>query len=1265
MSETVPDDPEAQIDASEIFGKPLGPPYPESHGRPDDYPGLESLAVLLTPGGRYTAGKSYRPDPTGSKRAIKVSDYDLGWLFLCYEVWIEGLDQLFGLLNEISSDPHAFVVRGRRADWLAERKRHLVTGVEGYVVHRRSARIHGLEGYFQDTNRQCQMLDLDGVPLPHEMSVVADPEACIRWAIIHLLPPEFRDASFVYQLSSSAGLTKRDDELNVHLWFFTNREYWDEELRAWAGWWNAKQQRKIIDPAVFTPVQPHYTNEPELLDGLIDPLAGRRLGLIRRGRRTVRLYMPTAEEISAELRSRTARAIRICEKAKDRSTGKRKAKEPNYVQGDHPAVGLAEPDDLDHPAVGLAEPDDLDHPAVGLAEPDDLDHPAVGLEDAVKLGPGWRGYLMAVGFEGHIRTQIRAAIGSYFYEHGSRGDRDLLTAAIGEAIAVSPFLDCDEPWSRPLKDALNYLAAPQGGKSNVDEMIADFARRQAEREKQANERCEPAWELPTLTAEEAFAQISAAIHQVILEAVAYRNPRSDTDGVEDIFHHPPRTAVSCSPGTGKTEAMVSWVTTFLAADPEVRVAVAVPTHKLGEGLAQRINAAYGSEIASEWYGPDHLDPLAPDQKMCRLADMAKELTGAGGKLQFLCSRGRGKDVEYCPHHPQVAAVAGCGYQRQQSAQVKRRTRAWVIPATMLAAGPPPALKRPSMVGCGDFDLLVIDEAPWFSLLREPLKIPVEDFSPQWWTARPSRASAYQKRCAVDLLGKIHALISGRPTGEVPADEFKALGITPFQLRELRRSVWRFKGDLRKLVRPGAKRAQLNKALSGVAAHNRRIVALAEALLGLNLHAGDKLAPSGVALTDEGGGRYLRLKWRQDIDRAWLRAPTLYLDAADVGSVEIAKAWLPSLVLKVDARAKAPHMRVVQLVDKEISYRNLVARREEDETTVSNNQKKIARIIKNRGPRGLVICPKRLQDTWEAHSSLPAGWLIWHFGAIRGRDEARSVPQLVVVSRPLPGPAELETVAETIFGRRVGRLPPRSWYPKKAVGRLMSDGTGRRALGLGHPDPFVEAVRFSVCEGELLQAIGRGRGVRRTAETPLNVLVLTNLPLPLPVDQLITEREVCDDAGPLGELLTRGVVPLDYAGMAVMLPDRFDDPGKVKDWFRYRPELYSTLKAIRQMARDKGGIDLREFGEISYIESLMGDSPRLAAYRYRRSGLRQSSIVLVNGAMHAKPRAAVEAALGPINDFRPAARKRQAHVFSNEMSQPVLDEKFWRGGATAE
>ena len=417
---------------------------------------------------------------------------------------IDGLEAVLDLLRSLSTDPCAFLVRGVLEDCVGKPGRNRATGITGVVVYRRSVAVHGDEGYFRDEAHQLQMLDLDGVPLPDDMSVVADPEPCIKWAVDHLLPPEFAEASFVYQLSSSAGLTKRDNELNVHLWFFTNVEYWDIELRAWARWWNAKQQRKIIDPALYNSVQPHYTNEPELLDGLIDPLAGRRLGLIRRRRRTVKLHMPSTEEAIAELGSRQARAVKqYSDACKPEATRKPKNDRPEETSIDLEPEIMRETDD--DPFLGGP------------------------YFDAVRLGPGWRGFLMAIGFEGHIRTQMRAAIGSYFHEHGSRGDRELLKAEIVRAIEESPFLDGAELWSRPRKDARDYLNAP--GNSNVDEMIVDIAALQAAREHFACEPCEPAWALPKLTAAEAFLQIEAAINDVVLTGCGKRGVLGPDIGV--------------------------------------------------------------------------------------------------------------------------------------------------------------------------------------------------------------------------------------------------------------------------------------------------------------------------------------------------------------------------------------------------------------------------------------------------------------------------------------------------------------------------------------------------------------------------------------------------------------------------------------------------------------------------------------------------------------------------------------------------------------
>lgn len=53
----------------------------------------------------------------------------------------------------------------------------------------------------------------------------------------------------------------------------------------------------------------------------------------------------------------------------------------------------------------------------------------------------------------------------------------------------------------------------------------------------------------------------------------------------------------------------------------------------------------------------------------------------------------------------------------------------------------------------------------------------------------------------------------------------------------------------------------------------------------------------------------------------------------------------------------------------------------------------------------------------------------------------------------------------------------------------------------HPDPTAEAIRWSICEAEVIQAIGRG--VNRTTATPLQIDPLTDVVLPVTVDELLT------------------------------------------------------------------------------------------------------------------------------------------------------------------
>jgi putative DNA primase/helicase len=64
-------------------------------------------------------------------------------------------------------------------------------------------------------------------------------------------------------------------------------------------------------------------------------------------------------------------------------------------------------------------------------------------------------------------------------------------------------------------------------------------------------------------------------------------------------------------------------------------------------------------------------------------------------------------------------------------------------------------------------------------------------------------------------------------------------------------------------------------------------------------------------------------------------------------------------------------------------------------------------------------------------------------------------------------------------------------------RLAGDRTAPLAM-----EEHAEAVRWCICEGELVQAMGRGRGVNRSAATPLEIDLLTDVVLPVTVDALV-------------------------------------------------------------------------------------------------------------------------------------------------------------------
>jgi len=152
---------------------------------------------------------------------------------------------------------------------------------------------------------------------------------------------------------------------------------------------------------------------------------------------------------------------------------------------------------------------------------------------------------------------------------------------------------------------------------------------------------------------------------------------------------------------------------------------------------------------------------------------------------------------------------------------------------------------------------------------------------------------------------------------------------------------------------------------------------------------------------------------------------------------------------------------------------------------------------------LVIIQKEVQEYLEG--KLPDNISLEHFNAISGLDKYKDVRLQILIGRTQPGPEGIEAQAATLSGEMPKRHVPQNtrfkWYRRVIRSIRLRDGTGVAVLGDRHPDSFCESVRYQKTEDELIQALGRGRGVNRADATPLSIDLLFDTVLPITVDEV--------------------------------------------------------------------------------------------------------------------------------------------------------------------
>jgi putative DNA primase/helicase len=81
--------------------------------------------------------------------------------------------------------------------------------------------------------------------------------------------------------------------------------------------------------------------------------------------------------------------------------------------------------------------------------------------------------------------------------------------------------------------------------------------------------------------------------------------------------------------------------------------------------------------------------------------------------------------------------------------------------------------------------------------------------------------------------------------------------------------------------------------------------------------------------------------------------------------------------------------------------------------------------------------------------------------------------------------------------------------------------------------MAEAIRWQIAEGELVQAVGRARGVNRTAATPLSIDIMADVVLPITIDEVVPWEKV--PAGAEVEMLVEGIALDSPSDMAKAWP----------------------------------------------------------------------------------------------------------------------------------
>jgi hypothetical protein len=621
-----------------------------------------------------------------------------------------------------------------------------------------------------------------------------------------------------------------------------------------------------------------------------------------------------------------------------------------------------------------------------------------------------------------------------------------------------------------------------------------------------------------------------------------------------------------------------------------------PTHRLNDSTAEQFREA--GLTARVYRGRFALDPHVPGNAqrpeseqvlMCLAPERIKQAMSLYQSISETCCRKRvDGEIQQCEFFEQ------CGYQRQLRGDAPD---VWLCSHEMLFH---------DQKALSDVAGIIIDETFYqdgLSGIEEPREALALDNMAVVGQGLDDHMLARSREELVEIL-------RDHPLGGLQRERFDC-HIFPEDCTRAINKEWKIFGRL--VITPGMTETEIDKLKEIIpdCVRARRMVGVWGALREM-LEREDIEVSGRLVLARRDGKTILRVRGVRPVLDA-RQVPTMLLDAT-LPSTSILEKFYPQVEVVSDVEVRMPHVHVRQVVNAPVSQNKLWGT--EQEPSKGHNLHAIRRYILRRwleidGPRlwresrprrpMVVICQKEVRLWLESAPTdhrwygkvprpgvaLPEGIALEHFNAIAGLDDHKGVRLLVTIGRTLPPPAAVEAIAgaltgaqpalEAPTGRGYGRVP-------RAV-RLADDSGVLVENCEQHVDPVAEAVRYQICEAELVQAIGRGRGVNRTAETPLDIDIVADVVLPVTVDEVVPWEEPSE----LVEMLARDAIALTAQG----------------DMARAWPNVWENTEAARYALKKlgikvrAGGVPIEQVGKSLLGIFLIGKFP-LAIFIYRRA-----------------------------------------------------------------